>query len=154
MSVDPDQSKRLIHCPPEVAYIPSSNSEKSTESLEWFYENLEMENEEISQHGQEGLVFQPQSPHSQAGATSASKWVADLESRTQFNFTNKGRIELAKQYMIGPAKEVLTSAILISGYDWEEVKDKIKEVYPEEDDFVKYRRELYTATRKPGETIT
>ena len=69
---------------------------------------------------------------------SATKWVADLESRTKFNFTDEGSIELAKQYMIGPAKEVLSSAILISGYDWEGVKDKIQEVYAEEEDFVKY----------------
>ena len=209
MSVDPNQSQRLIHCPPEVAYIPSSvsNSEKSTESLEWFYENLEMEHEGILQHGQ---VLTPQSPVSTGnitGATStgniggvttlqtqdlaqiisdnnrnnlaraqellyfcggqakygkesekiceinASKWVADLESRTKFNFTDEHRIELAKQYTIGPAKEMLQSVLLISRYNWEGVKDKIEEIYPEEDDFVKYRRELYSATRKPGETI-
>ena len=47
MSFDLDQSKKLIHCSPGVAYIPSvvsNKSEESTESLEWFYENLEMEN--------------------------------------------------------------------------------------------------------------
>ena len=42
---------------------------------------------------------------------SASKWVADLESRTKFNFTDEGRRELAKQYMIGTAKSVLTLAM-------------------------------------------
>ena len=68
---------------------------------------------------------------------SASKWVADRESRTKFNFTDEGRIELAKQYMIGPAKEMLQSVLLKIGYDWEGVKDKIKEIYPEEDDFFK-----------------
>ena len=183
----------------------------STESLEWFYENFEMENEGISQHGQERLVFPPQSPvitGNVAGAVSAgntggvttlqtqdlaqiindnnrnnlarvqgllyfcggqakygkdpektceisaSKWVTDLESRTKFNLTDEGRIELAKQYMIGPAKSMLTSTILITGYDWEGAKNRIKEVYPEKEGFIKYRRELYTAKRRPGKTIT
>ena len=83
MSVDPEQ--RLIHCPPEVAYIPSnvSNSEKSTESLEWIYENMEMENEGISQHGQ---VFAPQSPVSSgnvAGATSTGNMGGTTTLQTQ-----------------------------------------------------------------------
>ena len=79
--------------------------------------------------------------------------MADLESRTKFNFTDEGRIELAKQYMIGPAKEVLESALLINGYDWEGVKEKIQEIYAEEYDFIKYRKALYSAKRRQGETI-
>ena len=85
---------------------------------------------------------------------SASQWVEDLEARTKFNFTDEGKIELAKQYTVGTAIKVIMTVLQQGGYSWVAVKAKIVEVFPEEKDFANYRYELSNARRLPGETIT
>ena len=84
---------------------------------------------------------------------SVSQWIEDLEARTRMNWTDEARIQLANQYTLGSAGNVILSAILAHGYCWEAVKDKLREIYPEKD-FVEHRVELRNAKRKSGETIS
>ena len=87
-------------------------------------------------------------------ATSASSWIQDLDNRTQGNWDDVGRIELAKAYSLDSAYTHLTHCISKHPGKWEDVKKAFLEVYPEERSLPSLMGELSAVKRQQGETLT
>ncbi|XP_050713578.1 uncharacterized protein LOC126996782 [Eriocheir sinensis] len=83
----------------------------------------------------------------------AKKWIEDIESRTQANWDTTGKIELAKQYALGAARDHLLGCITRCGQDWEKVKEDFLRVFPAVRTFAVLQKELGEAKRRTGENI-
>lgn len=83
----------------------------------------------------------------------AKKWIEDIESRTQANWDTTGKIELAKQYALGAARDHLLGCITRCGQDWEKVKEDFLRVFPTVRTFSVLQKELGEAKRRTGENI-
>ena len=86
--------------------------------------------------------------------SNAHAWIRDLENRTQANWTDAGRIELAKQYALDSAYTHMTHCATRQRNNWEEVKREFLEIYPEAKSLPSLMHELSSVTRQPRETIT
>ena len=86
--------------------------------------------------------------------TSAHAWIKDLENRTRTNWTDEGRIEIAKQYALDSAYTHIIHCATKHQNDWEYVKTSFLEIYPEEKSLPTLITELTSVTRRPRETIT
>ena len=84
----------------------------------------------------------------------AYAWIKDLENRTRTNWTDEGRIELAKQYALDSAFTHMTHCATKHRNNWKEVKENFLEIYPEEKSLTSLMSELSAVTRQPRETIT
>ena len=78
---------------------------------------------------------------------------ADIENRTKTQWDEEGRIELVKQYCLGPARDAIDTIITETGHDYEDIKKVFLMSYPDTEDPDQYREILSTAKRKLGETI-
>ena len=86
--------------------------------------------------------------------SNAHAWIRDLENRTRANWTDEGRIELAKQYALDSAYTHITQCVTSQGINWEAVKREFLEIYPDEKSLPSLMNELSSVTRQPRETIT
>lgn len=81
-------------------------------------------------------------------------WMEDIETRTIENWTDAGRIQLAKQYAKGPAQVLL---IIIEQKMqnplWQDVKKELLETFPDDKTLTNSLKELGEANRRPGETL-
>ena len=64
--------------------------------------------------------------------TSAHSWIRDLENRTQINWDDSGRVELAKTYALDSACTHLVHCASKHKNVWDRVKASFLEIYPEE----------------------
>lgn len=87
-------------------------------------------------------------------ATSAHAWIKDLENRTRTNWTDDGKIELAKQYALDSAYTHMIHCATKYQNNWNEVKTSFLEIYPEDRSLPSLISELSSVTRQPRETIT
>ena len=86
--------------------------------------------------------------------TSAHSWINDIENRTQINWDDSGRVELAKTYALDSAYTHLVHCATKCKNQWKYVKSAFLEIYPEERSLPSLMGELATVTRQPGETLT
>lgn len=86
-------------------------------------------------------------------ATDSKQWIKDIESRTANNWTQTGKIELAKQYSIGAPRSLIVCTTDEFGYAWNKVKEEFLKVFTEIDSYDKWQSSLAQAKREPGETI-
>ena len=100
-----------------------------------------------------GAVKSQTAPHLKC-ATSAQSWIRDLENRTQTNWDENGRIELAKSYALDSAYTHLVHCATKHKNVWEDVKKTFLEIYPDERSLPGLMGELSAVTRQPGETLT
>ena len=85
---------------------------------------------------------------------SAHAWIKDLENRTMTNWTDEGRIELAKQYALDSAYTHMTHCATQHKNDWDDVRKAFLDIYPEDRSLPSLISELSSVTRQPRETIT
>ncbi len=86
--------------------------------------------------------------------SSAHTWIQDIDNRTRTNWTDEGKIELAKQYALDSAYTHVTHCATKHQNDWDEVKRSFLEIYPEDRSLPSLISELSAVTRQPRETIT
>lgn len=86
--------------------------------------------------------------------TSVKQWVKDIDARTADNWTDLGKIQLAKQHALGPAFRLITTTVEAVGYDWNKVKEQLLEVFPDEKTYFERKADLATARRQSGETLS
>ena len=86
--------------------------------------------------------------------TSAHAWIKDLENRTRTNWTDEGRIELAKQYALDSAYTHISQCAARHRNAWVEARKDFLSLYPEERSLPSLMSELSSITRQPRETIT
>ena len=100
-----------------------------------------------------GSVKSHSAPHLKC-TTSAQSWIQDLENRTQINWDDGGRVELAKSYALDSAYTHLVHCAAKHKNVWDRVKASFLEIYPEERSLPSLMGELAAVTRQPGETLT
>ena len=84
----------------------------------------------------------------------AELWVSDVEARSSgSDWTEEGRIQLARQYTIGSACELISTVIREEGINWDKIKAKLLLVYQDPDNYETKKRQLTTSKRKTGETL-
>ncbi|XP_045104892.1 uncharacterized protein LOC123504012 [Portunus trituberculatus] len=70
------------------------------------------------------------------------------------NWTDEGRIELAKQYALDSAYTHMTHCATQHKNDWDDVRKAFLDIYPEDRSLPSLISELSSVTRQPRETIT
>lgn len=80
-------------------------------------------------------------------------WIGDIDSRTQENWTDRGKIELAKMYALGRMRNVIVDVAEELNYKWADVKDRLFQYFPSDKTYAEWCNELSTATRQTGETL-
>lgn len=100
-----------------------------------------------------GSESSPSAPNKKC-SKSAQSWIVDIENRTQTNWDEEGRIELAKQYALDSAYTHITHCATKYKHDWGKVKKAFLEVFPEDRTLPNLMHELSSVTRKPRETLT
>ncbi len=63
--------------------------------------------------------------------TNPRDFFTDLESRTQLNWDETGKLELAKQYCLGSARVLLENVIANHGQDYDLVKEGFLKLFPD-----------------------
>ena len=104
-------------------------------------------------HFEGGKLINPDHP-TLVCVTSAREWVHDIDSRTSDNWTDKGRIQLAKQYALGAAYKAIKVAVDRYGYDWEKVKEKLIKTFRDGETYYERKNALSAARREPGESTS
>ena len=84
----------------------------------------------------------------------AHQWVKEIESHTQTNWDDSGRIQLAKNQALDSAFTHLSLCVQKEGQNWNQVKRSFLEIYPEEKSLAGLMSELSAVVRKSGETLT
>ncbi|MPC58141.1 hypothetical protein E2C01_052136 [Portunus trituberculatus] len=84
----------------------------------------------------------------------AHQWVQDIDSLSTHNWTDQDRLEVAKEYSLGRARDYLLLAIQKHGCDWEAVKDQFLQIFPNKDNYDDLMKLFVEAHRVPGETLT
>ena len=85
---------------------------------------------------------------------SVKQWVKDIDARTVDNWTDSGRIQLAKQYALGTAFKLICTTVDAVGLDWSKVKKELLEVFPDDKTYYEKKADLATARRNTGETLS
>ena len=81
------------------------------------------------------------------------EWLNDIDSRTEVQWTDAGRIQLCKQHALGTAHMAVTNAARLYKDDWEEVKKFLTKTYSDRKPFEIKRQELNSMRRRTGETM-
>lgn len=84
---------------------------------------------------------------------SVKEWLKQIEALTVDNWSSQGRVQLAKQYAVGPPLELITITEQRYGSDWEKVKERLLEFFPDEEPVAKKMTALASARRQQGETL-
>lgn len=84
---------------------------------------------------------------------SISKWLRDIDALTADNWTDLGKIQLAKQHALGAAFDLICVTVDNEGNKWEKVKERLKDVFPDEKTFFERKAELAASRRQTGETM-
>ena len=87
-------------------------------------------------------------------ATSIIEWLKDIDARTAVQWDDAGRVQLCKQYALGPVFNAVANAIRVYGNDWAKVKEDLILVYPDTKTFETKRTELGAIRRRTGETLS
>ena len=85
---------------------------------------------------------------------SAKKFLQDIESRTEDNWDDRGRLELAQKYALGRASTCISTILKDVGLDWKEFKKRFLQLYSEELTYQELQAELSQARRQRGENLT
>lgn len=86
--------------------------------------------------------------------TKVKLWLDDIEARTAVNWTDAGKIQLSKQYALGPAYAAITSSIVEHGEDWEEIKKALLFLFPDSQSFNHLRQQVAAERRRCRETLS
>lgn len=85
----------------------------------------------------------------------ASQWIADIKARTQVNWDIQGRIELAKRYALGSARDYLLVCVgkcdQYWDLNWEQLKPCFLGIYPVLHPYEILERDFYLAMQKKWE---
>lgn len=106
-----------------------------------------------------GLTYFCGGPETFAGnpqllcATTLLEWLKDIDARTAVQWDDAGRVQLCKQYALGPVFSAVTNAVREHGNDWTKVKSDLLLVFPDTKSFETKRMELVAMRRRPGETL-
>lgn len=99
-----------------------------------------------------GRVTHPDHP-SIVCAPCVRAWLRDIDARTAGNWDDTGRIDLARQHVLGAARVLIDITVDQHGYDWSKVKQALIDIFQGGETYYDIRDELVRSRRQRGETL-